>query len=364
MSEELGVTTESAQGGVQPHQDVTQDSTAAHTPGQLLCSTRKARGLSIEEVARTIKFTPRQIEALERDDYASLPGATVVRGFMRSYARFLQLDADSVLAGYESQMPKLAASMGVVSDIGASLPMPGKGGWVGTGHARLVLAGASLLLAALAYFFWPLTGADFPLRSETSQAVPAYPASDTHPNTSASHADANGVTPMGLVAHAGSEQGAAPVSQDSAVMAAATPAAAAAIAASATLAGATSEGGSASNTLPVAATATAGVTSPSAVAAATLAASAAPAAAKPGLPVELPQLVFVFADRAWLEVKDATGRVLLAQNNLPKTQQRVTGKPPFDIVIGNASHVKLLYEDQPVDLQPYTKVDVARLRLE
>ena len=359
MTEDTGITAETTSGDGAAQQEPLATNGTARTPGQLLRATRMARGLSIEEVARTIKFTPRQIEALERDDYVSLPGATVVRGFMRSYAKFLQLDATSVLAGYESQMPKLAASMGEVSDIGASLPTPGKGGFAGGGRLKLILAALALLLAALAYFYWPLAGVDFPLRSEMSQVVPtssmpSQQASIVSPSAD-SHTGAQSAAPTG---QAGKELGVASVH---------TPAMSAPV-----------EGGmpvAAGNTLPQGGAQPAagtGVVNPQ-LTAATTAVGTTPANTNPtsqALPskllpsAELPQLMFVFADRAWVEVKDATGRVLLAQNSMPQTQQRVSGKPPFDIVIGNASRVKLLYEDQPVDLQPYTKVDVARLRLE
>jgi cytoskeleton protein RodZ len=39
------------------------------------------------------------------------------------------------------------------------------------------------------------------------------------------------------------------------------------------------------------------------------------------------------------------------------------GRPPFSLVIGNAQHVHLLYDDRPVDLNPYVKVEVARFTL-
>lgn len=76
------------------------------------------------------------------------------------------------------------------------------------------------------------------------------------------------------------------------------------------------------------------------------------------------QLIFIFEDKAWVEVKDATQKVIFAQNNLAGTRQLVAGKPPFDLVIGNASGVQLQYEDKMVDLRPYTKVEVARLTVE
>ena len=36
----------------------------------------------------------------------------------------------------------------------------------------------------------------------------------------------------------------------------------------------------------------------------------------------------------------------------------VEGLPPFDIIIGNAPNVQLTYNNTPVDLRPYFKVDV------
>lgn len=81
-------------------------------------------------------------------------------------------------------------------------------------------------------------------------------------------------------------------------------------------------------------------------------------------PADGKQLIFIFDDKAWVEVKDATQKVIFAQNNLAGTRQLVVGKPPFDLVIGNASGVQLQYEDKMVDLRPYTKVEVARLTVE
>jgi cytoskeleton protein RodZ len=46
------------------------------------------------------------------------------------------------------------------------------------------------------------------------------------------------------------------------------------------------------------------------------------------------------------------------------TQRTVVGVPPFSVVIGNAQHVRLSYDDRPVDLMPYVKVEVARFTLE
>jgi cytoskeleton protein RodZ len=66
---------------------------------------------------------------------------------------------------------------------------------------------------------------------------------------------------------------------------------------------------------------------------------------------------------AWLEVKDGAGRMLISSLNPAGTERTLRGRAPFDIVIGNASSVKLTYDGKPVDLRPHTKVEVARFTL-
>ena len=51
----------------------------APTLGQRLRSERERQGLSISDVAQRLKYAPRQIEAIESDDFNALPGLTFVR---------------------------------------------------------------------------------------------------------------------------------------------------------------------------------------------------------------------------------------------------------------------------------------------
>lgn len=69
-------------------------------PGSLLCQGRVAQGLSQEEVAQRLHLAARQIVALENDDYANLPGATYVRGYLRGYANLLGMKPEKVLDAY------------------------------------------------------------------------------------------------------------------------------------------------------------------------------------------------------------------------------------------------------------------------
>ena len=69
----------------------------AATAGALLGAAREASGLTIDAVAQQLKLAPRQVRALEEDDYTHLPGRTFVRGFVRNYARLVHLDPDEVV---------------------------------------------------------------------------------------------------------------------------------------------------------------------------------------------------------------------------------------------------------------------------
>lgn len=82
------------------------DSTGISTrsPGALLAARREAAGWSIEQVAAQLKLASRQIEAIETDHLEALPGTTVARGFIRSYAKLLKMDAAPLLAAISADV--------------------------------------------------------------------------------------------------------------------------------------------------------------------------------------------------------------------------------------------------------------------
>ena len=71
-----------------------------------------------------------------------------------------------------------------------------------------------------------------------------------------------------------------------------------------------------------------------------------------------------FDDESWVEVADKDGKSLLAQLNPRGSEKRINGAPPFTLVIGNASGVRLYYQGKRVDLTPYNKAEIAHLILE
>lgn len=71
-----------------------------------------------------------------------------------------------------------------------------------------------------------------------------------------------------------------------------------------------------------------------------------------------------FDSDSWVEIKEKDGRTLMSQLNPAGARRVVVGRPPLSVVIGNAAAVRLTYNDAPVDLKPYVKIEVARLTLE
>ena len=77
-------------------------------------------------------------------------------------------------------------------------------------------------------------------------------------------------------------------------------------------------------------------------------------------------LSFMFTGESWVEVKDAEGKKIFSQTSPGNTEETVNGSPPFSLIIGNATSVRLFYNDEPIDLIPYTNTNggVARLSLD
>jgi cytoskeleton protein RodZ len=74
-------------------------------------------------------------------------------------------------------------------------------------------------------------------------------------------------------------------------------------------------------------------------------------------------LVIKFTGTSWVQVKDASGAVIISQTGVAGGTIPVTGRPPFALVIGNADHVRTEFRGQPIDLAPFTYHNVARLTL-
>lgn len=78
--------------------------------GHLLVEARERMGLSVDEVASRLRLMPRQVQALESGNVDALPGPAFVRGFLRNYAKLLQIDAEPLLEACRVHGPELSPS--------------------------------------------------------------------------------------------------------------------------------------------------------------------------------------------------------------------------------------------------------------
>ena len=76
--------------------------TPQNRPGQLLKEARERLGLEQKDIASQLNLQVDTIDAVERDAAEKLPAPTYVRGYIRSYARMVQLDSDALIRLYES----------------------------------------------------------------------------------------------------------------------------------------------------------------------------------------------------------------------------------------------------------------------
>jgi len=311
------------------------------TAGARLKAAREAAGLSLDAVAQQLKLAPRQVRALEEDDWARLPGRTFVRGFARNYARFVQLDPEAVVALLPSpdhapalERPTLAGTRRPMGEIPVErVAKPSAARWL------LPLLLLALVAAAALYEFarpqWRLP--DFLSRDGAQRTTPA-PAEAVAPVTIQGSGTLTTALPNPV---SGSAPPAPPAGDANG--------ATAGVAMSAPPTG-TSSPAVAPATAPASPRSTSAAPAPDAGAAS----DAAPAEAA---------LVLTFKGTSWAEVKDARGRVVLQMTGGSGMTQTVSALPPLELALGNAPLVDVTYRGQALDLAPYMRGTVARVAL-
>ncbi|MBR7778193.1 helix-turn-helix domain-containing protein [Undibacterium rugosum] len=88
--------------------------------GRQLAQARSRMGLSVEQVAEHLKLSPKQIQAIEDNAFNLLPEMVIVRGFIRSYAKLVKLDAQALLAS----LPATAGYRQAEADFRPTLATP------------------------------------------------------------------------------------------------------------------------------------------------------------------------------------------------------------------------------------------------
>ena len=285
--------------------------------GAELQRAREARGLALSEVAQQLKFAPRQLEALEQDRFDLLPGATFARGMVRNYARLLKIDPAPLLRGiaerYEApDAGNLAARY--------SQPVPFSDN---ARRSTFVYLGMSLGVLAIG------AGVAYQWYHERGKAAPA---ARPQPAATMATGSAPAAEPVVVAAKVGEKPKAAEKLAELGrphVLDAGGAGAAKSEADKGRLEKAVS-----AKPLPIAKVA-------------------------PGVH----RLVIRCEEEAWIEVRDVNDRALVSSLNPAGSERIVQARGPLTVVIGNAQKVRVVHNEQPIDLAPYTKVATARFTL-
>lgn len=329
-------------------------------PGRLVRDARLRRDMSTDQVAEALHLDRRTVEQLEADDFEALPPLTFVRGYLRAYCQLLDLDPEPVIGrladvGVTDTESPLRAHAGAQAG-NARTPRP-----VSRGPGFLGLAlGLALLIAGVVAAGWWLSRAEISIpfmeaadqsTEATESAESTEPVPDDRVSQNASSSDAavtQAPSDVPATETGASEPTAEPMdtSPEPADTVVAAPE--------------TEPAPSMEETTTAGVSGNEAATDPSV---ATPAAPDAPSATVDAPPAEPDELVFRFSGDSWMEVTDDRGERLLF-GIAESGEERLTGRAPFDIVIGNTDNVTLEYGDEEVDLEAYARGNVARFTLD
>ncbi len=272
-------------------------------PGKALRSTREAKRLTPESVSQQLRLDLAHIHALEMDEYEKLPAPIFVTGYLRAYARLLELDAEPLIAAYH----------GLGMDKTPDLVQVARRGSVGGGApVRWISYAMAAGLVVMLYLAWQARAPEVP-------ELVSGPAQDMAPSVSGME------SPMVVREPDVAFSDAEPESDRS--------------------------GPAESPSAPVVTKAE--VRAP------------IPPPAPPATPTTLSRAsLSLIADRSsWVEVKDSTGRRLFYDLMNPGQSRTLEGVPPFEVLLGYAPGVTVEYNGQLFDHARYIRNEVARFKV-
>jgi cytoskeleton protein RodZ len=314
--------------------------------GNVLKAAREMQGLSIHDVSSQLRLGPKQILAIEQDDFDKLPQPSIVRGFIRNYAKLLNIDVTPVIAAYQRIVPSTAPlPLSVRSNASPSvIDKPARA----IRPQRILTFFIFLILAAiLAYFYinhikpQALKNASLALDvdeiSETTGQEINVPPAVTDPATlPASGADATATS---------NQAATAPLAPAPEIAAASTPEAAPA---------------------PVAEPAPVTSAMPDSTIVSTPTPSATNAVESTTLKSADPQkamLVFRVTEDSWVRIEDMQGKKILSEVLNAGSEHNVVAEKPVNVIVGHAQGTQLTIDNQPYDLTQATRGRVARIQL-
>lgn len=299
----------------QPH-DFQDDSQAAG-PGQLLRNAREQLGWTREQVASRIHLRLTLIAAIEADTYDKHTSHTFIRGYLRAYAKLVDIPEETILAAYEK--------LGLTPPDNIDMQSFSRRSRQQANDSRLKVVTwlVILMLIGLSVAWWWQSTAR---RSAGDDALAATEMSATVNTPEANVAPAVEVAEPVL-----------PVASD-------------AVSTQVVVSGATA-------TLPVVAT------DASAAVPTDVSGAVSTAESTTTEPAKAPQLKMSFTADCWLDVKDANGKTLFSGLKKANDELVLEGPEPLRFIIGAPMAVNLEYQGKSFDMSRYNNGRTARFSL-
>jgi len=276
--------------------------------------------MGVADLARSIKLEPRVIEHLESDAYDKLPPPAFVRGYLRAIAKEFGMDSAQLIATFDlygaAEAPELA-------DFKSRAPVQITSESSVIRYTTVVLCIVMIVMVALWWRSNRGSALDLGRVGAASDIPHAEPA-----------------TPLAydfeVVEHPDVPYFSAPTE---------------ATAMSTALSDDVMEDG-APMTIPPSPMATT----------ATLDTQEIPPAGEPAVG-DSSEIIIRAEQEAWVDVADASGRRLYFDLARPGRDLRLSGKPPYNLVIGNAAAVEVEFRGKPVAIDSNANEGVARFQL-
>ncbi len=330
--------------------------------GECLRKGREALGLSRAEAAAGLYLHESIVIALEKDDHDALPGPVFVQGYLRKYARLLNLPEAPLLKTYSHQTAGKKHRKKHEGPLAGAPIRPE----IRSSHTivRLITWAIALgLLALVAVWWqgdmqWPMgqPGDEPSAAAQKGQPehafAPEFPTPDDLYQREEEMDASNHPEPAGFETPQQAEpepEPEAPVPDDSSIE--------------------PIQDEPSVNTLPAQGLELDRELGDTAEVAPTAQAEAAPEPlpaeqqmAEP--PVDYAnQIVIEFAETCWTEIRGFNNSYKLLGNMQKGTRHVLGGEPPYSFVLGNSSAVTLTIKGQPFDIKPHTKGNIARFTL-
>lgn len=140
----------------------TEDRPKGWAIGAVMRETREEMGLTLEAVSENINIRVQQLEAIENAEFDKLPGMTYAIGFIRSYAKVLDLDADNLVRHYKDEFGAVDTKPELDAPVAATpSQVPG-----------MYLAGGAAALAVIVLVIWVIVASG----GEEVAQIPEVPA--------------------------------------------------------------------------------------------------------------------------------------------------------------------------------------------